>query len=340
MKDTEPEGRSGEMAAQSEERLALALQGAADGVWDWNLDSGQAYFDRRCAEMLGFESFELGNSINSWEKLVHPEDAAQVAYELARHLNGESESFYAEMRLLTRDEQWRWVMYRGQLVERNQHHTPLRMVGTQTDIDRQKKKEISLQEQARTDSLTRLPNRLYFQEHLRAVLSLSMRNQRSCAVAYLDLDGFKTVNDRFGHTVGDEILTTFASRTSAILRGEDMIARVGGDEFCIVLHEVNQPHEAAAVMQRVLAALTEPVHSQGFEVVVGASIGIAIYPQDADTVDQLVQRADEAMFEAKKSGSNRFVFHQQVNPEKTAALLPACSHGRSCLAGLTEIVSG
>jgi diguanylate cyclase (GGDEF)-like protein/PAS domain S-box-containing protein len=175
-----------------------------------------------------------------------------------------------------------------------------------SDVTVLKLQQEQLERGAHFDPLTGLPNRLLLSDRLHQAMTQCQRKEQSLAVLYMDLDGFKQVNDRFGHEVGDELLVAVASRMQLALRDVDTLARMGGDEFVAVMTDVDSVQDCIHLAHRVLAACGEPIRVQGSEIRVTASIGITMYPQDNAEADQLMRHADQAMYEAKQSGKNRF----------------------------------
>lgn len=171
------------------------------------------------------------------------------------------------------------------------------------------------------DSLTGLPNRLLFREYLQHMIALARRETNKMAVLFLDLDNFKRVNDTLGHQVGDQLLKEMAARLMSILRAEDFVhretyqetsevlARLGGDEFIILLPKINESHDAAKVASRILEVMEEPFRFDGHELYNGTSIGITLFPDDGTEVNDLIKRADVAMYHAKEQGRNNFQFY-------------------------------
>jgi diguanylate cyclase (GGDEF)-like protein/PAS domain S-box-containing protein len=175
-----------------------------------------------------------------------------------------------------------------------------------TDITEHKLTEERIQRVAHHDSLTGLPNRLLFKDRLDQAISLAKRNSRHLALLYLDLDKFKPVNDSLGHAAGDELLTQVAARIRRHVRESDTVARMGGDEFTVILHDIGRREDAEAVARKIIAAIAAPFQlgSAMHPVDIGTSIGIVVYPEDAQSADALVTAADAAMYCVKQSGTN------------------------------------
>jgi diguanylate cyclase (GGDEF)-like protein/PAS domain S-box-containing protein len=187
---------------------------------------------------------------------------------------------------------------------------PSHYVGVMTDISQLKQTEARLEHLAHYDPLTNLPNRLLLQSRLEHALERAERHRQQVAVLFLDLDRFKNVNDSLGHPVGDELLENLARRLSARLREDDTLGRLGGDEFLVVLENLERPEDAAGVAQTLIQLLERPfILPSGHEVYIGASIGISLYPTDASNVTELIRTADVAMYQAKEQGRNTTRFY-------------------------------
>ncbi|MDD2879919.1 MAG: EAL domain-containing protein [Rhodoferax sp.] len=195
-----------------------------------------------------------------------------------------------------------------------------------SDITPLKLQQEKLEHSAQYDPLTDLPNRLLLSDRLHQAMALCQRQNQNLAVLYLDLDGFKYINDHYGHDVGDELLISVSNRMKLVLRDVDTLARIGGDEFVAVLVNIGSTQDCIQLVARVLDACAETVRIQGRELKVTASIGVTIYPQDDAEADQLMRHADQAMFEAKQNGKNRiFMFDSALDAEvKTRGLQQEC----------------
>ncbi len=418
---------------QSEFRWKFAIEGAGDGVWDRDLQTGQETYSRRWKEMLGYAEDEILPNHQEWESRIHPDDRQAVLTSDADYIAGKSSRYEVEYRLRCKDGSYKWILSRGMIVSRDPNGKPLRTIGTHTDISERKKAEgtirlaakvfkhalegimitaldgsiievndafttitgysrdevigknprllksgrhsqeyyqqfwsqltqqgswigenwnrrkngeiyaqtqkIStardaqgkplqyvclfsditaaknheqeLERIARYDSLTKLPNRALLGERLAQALNQTRRRGQHLAVVFIDLDGFKAVNDAHGHEAGDHLLITLAERMKGALRDGDILARLGGDEFVAVLIDLADVDASAPMLNRLLEAAARPFQFDQARLQVSASLGVTFYPQTQDQAqelepDQLLRQADQAMYQAKQAGKNRF----------------------------------
>ena len=297
-------GRIEQRLRESEERYKLAVEGANDGIWDWDLRTGRLWLAPRWGQILGYEAAELGDAPAAWFDLVHPEDLAALAAELNRHTDGLSPAFQHEHRMRHRSGEWRWVLSRG-LARRDADGTAWRVAGSMRDVTARKNAESQLMRLALYDELTGLANRGLFVSRLSHAMRRARRKgSLPFAVLFVDLDRFKVVNDSLGHGAGDELLVTVARRLEASVRPGDTVARLGGDEFAVLLEDLDADEGAQAAAARIHEALGVPVGVRGQEVFTSASIGIA-EGAGHETPDELLRRADLAMYGAKRKGRAR-----------------------------------
>ncbi|MDN3579109.1 EAL domain-containing protein [Chitinimonas viridis] len=184
-------------------------------------------------------------------------------------------------------------------------------VGVFSDISQEKQHAADLDRVAHFDALTGLPNRRLLSDRLKQSVARSARTDKASAICFIDLDGFQSVNDQFGHAVGDELLIGVANNLKAVLRADDTLARLGGDEFVLVLSELNSNEECNAILERVLKATSTPVKIEDFIITPTASIGVSLYPEDNVDTDTLLRHADQAMYLAKEAGKNRYQLFDQ-----------------------------
>lgn len=206
-------------------------------------------------------------------------------------------------------------------VIRNKKSLPRHFVAMFSDITESKANEARIQHMAHHDFLTGLPNRFLLNDRLEQLLASARRNQTRFAVLFVDLDRFKNVNDTLGHNVGDRLLCVVSQRLSGLLRRSDTISRQGGDEFIVLLSDIDRPSDAAHVAHKILKVLSEPCRLDGQELTITPSIGIAIAPDDGDDSDTLLKHADLAMYEVKQRGRNNFQFFRQEMTHRMLDLL-------------------
>ena len=413
----------------SEERWKFAIEGAGDGLWDWNIQTGKAFYSSRYKSMMGFAEDEIGEAADEWSKRIHPEDAPAVYAALQPYMDGKPGNATIEFRMLCKDGSWMWTLGRGMVVQRDAQGKPLRMIGTNSNINDRKLAEAKLQlaasvfEHAREgititdaqgtivdvneaftritgysredaigknprilksgrydkafyeamwrdltglghwsgevwnrrkssemyaelltisaisdaqgktlqyvalfsditgikehqnqlehiahfDALTSLPNRVLLADRLQQEMAQAQRRGQQLAVVYLDLDGFKAVNDRHGHDVGDQLLIMLTSAMKNTLREGDTLSRIGGDEFVAVLIDLEDPASCAPMLSRLLEAAATPQQQGDLVLQISASLGVTFYPQAQDIdADQLLRQADQAMYQAKLAGKNSY----------------------------------
>src|SRR5216684_190744 len=264
-----------EALKESEERYALAALGSNDGLWDWNLLSNVVHFSPRWKAMLGYQEDEIGDTPEQWFERIHDADRERVKEEIAAHQKGLTPHFESEHRVVHKDGSFHWMLSRGVAVH-DASGNASRMAGSQTDITEGKV----------SDPLTGLPNRLLFIDRVgRLIKHMKRRKDHLFAVLFMDLDGFKMINDSMGHLIGDQLLLGVAKRLEKCLRSTDTVARLGetftvarlgGDEFTVLLDHIKDPSDAKRAAERMMKALAPPFILGGKEVFTSVSIGIAL----------------------------------------------------------------
>jgi diguanylate cyclase (GGDEF)-like protein/PAS domain S-box-containing protein len=291
--------------ARSEERYALAVRAANDGIWDWDLISDSLYLSPRWHAILGRPQPEGGDrGPETWFELVHPADLTRVRAAVREHLEGRSPHLRAEHRMRHTDGGWRWVLTRG-LATRADDGRATRMAGSMSDVTDRRLAQLRLQHDALHDSLTGLPNRTLFMDRVHQTLARLTRDPRpACAVLFMDVDRFKLVNDSLSHAVGDKLLVALAARLATAVRPGDTVARLGGDEFAVLLQGIADPAEAMLVADRILEALRPSFEIDGHDLFASISVGVALHVAELTSAD-LLANADIAMYHAKRRGRGR-----------------------------------
>jgi len=283
----------------------LAAQGSNDGLWDWNLTDNAIYFSPRWKIMLGYQESEIANRPEEWLDRIHVADRERVKDEIAAHQRGLTPHFESENRVQHKDGSFRWMLSRG-LAVHDASGKASRMAGSQTDITGGKI----------ADALTGLPNRQLFIDQLIRLIEHTKRHKDYLfAVLFLDLDGFKMINDSLGHGIGDQLLVGVANRLEKCLRVSDTVtrienfytlARLGGDEFTILLDQVKDSSDAILVADRIMKAIAAPFILDGKKLFTSVSIGIALSNIGYDKPEDLLRDADTAMYRAKTLGKGRY----------------------------------
>ncbi len=291
-----------EALVESEQRYALAMNGAKDGLWEWDLISDTMHLSPRWKQMLGYEEEEFPDAPGSWFDLVHSEDVDALRAELATHLDGLTPHFEHEHRMQHQDGTWRWMLSRGVAV-RGKDGIPRRMAGSQSDTTERRRAEEELLHHALHDRLTGLPNRALLMDRLRRATALANRRQDyTVGVIFLDLDRFKLINESLGHELGEKILVQVAQRLESCMPQGDTVARVGGDKFALLLEGIESMDEARATADAIQVQLTQAIWVGGSDVFVTASMGIACSTQGYDRAADMMRDAEVAMYKAKTKG--------------------------------------
>lgn len=287
---------------ESEQRWAFALEGAGDGVWDWNMRADTLVTTARWKALMGWPLSAPEPRFAQMLPLVHPDDHAGLRQRLRECIQGGRGSFEVEYRVRAEGGGWRWRLARGRIVERDGVDEPLRMIGTLSDIDARRQSEAQIHFLARHDPLTELANRAHFSERLQQALAHARRYRESLGLILVDLDRFKPVNDIHGHAVGDELLQAMARRLKAAVRETDVVGRIGGDEFLVLLCGPVSRESARHVAEKIYNLVAEPVQLGELCLEITCSVGLAMYPEDGEDEHSLKKAADDAMYASKRAG--------------------------------------
>ena len=295
---------------RSENRYSLATRGSNDGIWYWDLRTDALHVSGRFYQIVGLGSFDLVHS-GGWrflEQFIDPEDRARVQAAYRRHLAGNSPNFSVDFRAFHGDGRLVWVNWRG--LAEFENGVAVRMAGSLSDL---------AERGSSYDALTNLPGRPLFRDRLAQLIALQQneavnddgrptRGETTMfAVLLLDLNGFKAVNDCYGHHVGDQLLQQVARRLESCVRSVDLVARMSGDEFNVLLESID-PAEASQRAQQIATALAAPYVIGEHTVISGASIGLVSSASRLATVDDYLRAADTAMYRAKSQSLGVCVF--------------------------------
>ena len=289
--------------------LQMALDAAQEAVWEWDLETGEARFSPEYYTMLGYLPDEFPSNQQEWLARIHPEDRDKVWHAIQQELSQHQDIYVTEFRMQTKDGRYRWLQGRGKCVAVDAQGKPARLVGINIDIHERKQAELQASYLAYHDKLTGLPNRALFFDRFSQAISRAKRDRRHVALLFADLDGFKQVNDMYGHEAGDAVLRMAAQRLLACVRAVDTAVRFGGDEFAVILGDLDDARQAALVAEKVVAAFApEMMLEMGVSCRIGVSIGVSMFPENGTTMDGLLTAADQAMYDSKRAGKNTYTF--------------------------------
>ncbi|MBK5964772.1 GGDEF domain-containing protein [Thiocystis minor] len=288
-------------------RLRLMSEIAELTFWEWNPNTDEVIFPPAWRRQTGYRPDELPTRLDEWAGLLHPEDCEPVLLNLTGFVEMPENACELQYRLRRKDGVYRWFVARPKAIQ-DAAGTVERVLLVQQDVTGRKQAEDQAIQVAQHDPLTGLPGRALLDHVANHMLASARRAGRQLAVLFFDLDRFKSVNDAYGHQVGDQLLQAVAQRLRDAFRAEDLVARLGGDEFVAVLANIGDVEDAARVARSALAELQPAYSIDGLELHCLASLGISLFPQDGDTIDCLIQRADLAMYHAKEISPGQYQF--------------------------------
>jgi diguanylate cyclase (GGDEF)-like protein/PAS domain S-box-containing protein len=290
---------------RSEERRLIATNSGRIAIWEVELATDKLTWDENCFALYKIPKERFEGTFDAWTRSIHPQDLAAVTTSFQKAVDGLGE-YNTTFRILWPDGATRFIEAHGTVV-RDQNGTAERIVGTNWDVTESKQHQSQLERLAHFDALTQLPNRLLLSDRLNQAMGQVRRRAKKLAVAYIDLDGFKSVNDTHGHSVGDRFLIAQAQAIKGCLREGDTLARIGGDEFVAVFMDLDNLDACESMLDRILLAASAKVVDGDLVLKGSASIGVTLYPQAQDMdADQLLRQADQAMYQAKLMGRNRY----------------------------------
>lgn len=306
----------------SEKLYRFLIDSSPDIIYTLDPQGRFTYINHRVTELLGFERSELIGA--SYTRIVHDDDLEHARYVFNERRVGERATRNVELRLKcvdpvlkerTFETSLRTISFNsiGMYLSNGEAGTAeyTGTYGIARDVTEKRRTEEVIAYQAYHDILTDLPNRALFRDRLELAIVQARRKEEQLGLMFVDLDRFKTVNDSLGHLKGDELLRQVAARLKRCIRKGDTLARIGGDEFVVLMPELRDRSSAAVVSQKFLKVLTAPFTLEGTKLHISASIGIAVFPEDGDKIDDLIRHADMAMYKVKAEGKNGFGFYDR-----------------------------
>jgi len=279
----------------------LAVEGGNIGIWDWNIKTGKTYFNRNWFEMIGYQEGELNYDVQSWEKLIHSDDRIMVEMEINKFLRGKIGRYTTEHRIKTKNGSFKWIKDIGKVIEVDDDGKPLRAVGIHLDIDMEKRAREKVEYLSYHDSLTDLYNYRYLVEEIDRI---SDSRQYPITIVIGDLDQLKFVNDNFGHDVGDKYIKKAADILKNTFRQEDVVSRIGGDEFAIILPNTDN-YDSQNIISRVRNKVKKTRSNKEEFKFFNLSLGVSTMEDSSVTFEKGYKEADKKMYRDKKNNKNK-----------------------------------
>ncbi len=292
---------------QASAQLTLAAKAGKIGIWSMEIATNSLKWNERMFELYDLPS-DITPNYETWATALHPEDAEDATSKLRAAIEGKG-TFDTQFRIVTASGEVKYI-HAAAKVERDAKNNPIRMTGVNWDVTEQKNIEDQIRHMATHDTLTGLPTLKLAKDRVGLAFAIATRKELMTAVMFVDLDGFKNVNDTLGHDAGDMVLKETAKRLLSCVRKVDTVARIGGDEFLIVLNEINSKEDLEKIAAKILESIAIPFAHENNQVTVGASVGVSVCTPSCakQDVERLIKEADEAMYSIKKTGKNGYAF--------------------------------
>lgn len=292
---------------KSKARLIEAQRIAHLGNWEWDIEKNVLYWSEEIYRIFGLSPQEFGASYEAFLNAVHPEDREFVKQSVNEALSGKR-LYSIDHRIVLPDGTIRIVHEQGE-VTYDKPGKPIRMVGTVQDITERKQMEEKLQYFTHYDTITGLPNRSLYVDRLNQVIARAAYHKKHFAVLAIDIDDFKSISDTFGFNVGDNVLKEVAGILSTSIREGDTVARLGGDDFGVLLTDIAHSKDVILVVEKIMKNVSQPIKFDGKEIILTLSMGISVYPGDGEEAPELIRNADLALSKAKQRGRKTYQFY-------------------------------
>jgi diguanylate cyclase (GGDEF)-like protein/PAS domain S-box-containing protein len=293
-----------EIIRTNEERYRLAIEGANDAIWEWNLPSNSFFISEKWTDITGHDTFLSFKDI--YNKYIYHSDKDSAEKDLTEAINN-NKIYKSEFRIVAKDGSIKWLLNRGKLLI-NSDGKAIKMAGSVTDISERKANEQQIEQIAYFDVVTNLPNRYYLMQKFKEILNSNSLCNKNSALLFLDLDEFKRINDTLGHDKGDYVLKEISMRLKASLPLNSIAGRFGGDEFLVLVPEFDNIKDLEVTCNNILNVFKDPFIINDALNYVTTSIGISIAPIDGESPEVLLKNADTAMYRAKEQGKNQYCF--------------------------------
>lgn len=297
---------------KSEERYKLALEGSNDAIWEVDLVTKEFFTSDKFSDIIGFDKSDV-STLNKLLNLVVKEDRKNALKDFNNHITGNTLHYLSKVRINFHDEE-KWVLIRGKCL-RDKKGFAMKISGSVTDISTQMHFEKMIDKLEYYDILTDIPNRRLFINTLKNEIIRSKDKETKIAVLFIDLDNFKEINDTLGHDYGDELLKTVAISIKESIKEGDLVSRVGGDEFFILMKDIEEYSNISVYCEELLRILNCEISIDNKHVYTSASIGITVFPDDGVTTSILLKNADTAMYSAKYNGKAKYHFFNKSMSE-------------------------
>lgn len=304
--------------AASEQRYRLVVEGSNDGIWDWDLISGEYFFSIITKPIFGYTEDDFDNSMESWQSIYHPEDWSKTELYIRNFLTSNQVFYENTFRLRCNSGEYRWILSKGKLL-RDKDNKPVRMTGSHTDITEKKLMEDKVNKLAYYDLLTQLPNRFRIEETCKEKITFYESGHRHEKFSFIliDIDNFKHINDTMGHKIGDQLVLHIKDILSNIVKPPDILARTGGDEFTLIVDETHNGDRTFHLMDDIMNEVRKPWFINDYDIFISVSAGIAFFPDHGINFEEISKNADIAMTHIKESAKDGYTIYQPSLVEKT-----------------------